>query len=90
MEAQINGIPIVAARSGGIPKTVGQGGIIIDPKDDVDAYVTALRDFEKSPELHKELSGYAIANIQSPDFDPDVQFEILLNFLENRVLAGAL
>lgn len=89
VEAQINGIPVVAARSGGIPKTVGLGGIIIDPKDDVDAYVAALRDLEKTPSLHQELSAHAIANIQGPDFDPDVQFEILLNFLENRVLAAA-
>ena len=89
VEAQINGIPIVAARSGGIPKTVGLGGIIIDPKDDVEAYVAALQNLEKSPELHHELSGHALANIQGPDFDPDVQFGILLNFLENRVLAAA-
>lgn len=44
VEAQINGIPVVAANVGGIPYTFGQGSIfLVESKDDPQSYVDALQ-----------------------------------------------
>lgn len=43
-EATMNGLPCISSNVGGLPETNG-GGILLDP-DDVDAWVTAIRDMD--------------------------------------------
>ena len=43
IEAQLNGIPVVASRVGGVAATLGHGGILVEPRNDPTAYVQALR-----------------------------------------------
>jgi glycosyltransferase involved in cell wall biosynthesis len=43
VEAQINGIPVVASRRGALPETVGPGGILVDPHAPLTEWETALR-----------------------------------------------
>ena len=42
IEAGINGIPTVASDRGGLPESVGEGGILIRDPYDIDAWVTAI------------------------------------------------
>ena len=59
VEAQINGIPVVASRRGALPETVGAGGIVLDAHAPIEEWADALRRaYMPSPEYDK-LSGQA-------------------------------
>lgn len=85
VEAQVSGIPVVAADAGGLPFTVGEGGIVIDPRDDVDAYVTALRSIRSDPDLRAHLSRAALENSCRPEFNPERQVSAFVDFIEARL-----
>lgn len=51
LEAMADGLPILASRIGGLPELVGHGenGLLVEPGD-VDAWVSAVREFAQTPE----------------------------------------
>ena len=49
VEAQLNGLPVLASRRGALPENVGAGGLTLDPHEPVQAWAAALR---------KLLAGY--------------------------------
>ena len=83
IEAQLNGIPVVAANVGGVPYTLGQGGILVTPKDSPAAYVDALRQLRRSRSLYSDLSIAAIRNSERPEFDPQQQVYNFIRIVEN-------
>ena len=85
VEAQANGIPVVAAHVGGIPYTLGQGGILIEPKDKTEAYVEALQRLRTDDNFYMQLSALALKNSQRPEFDPQLQVRNFIRFVENRI-----
>jgi len=85
LEAHINGIPVVAAHTGGIPYTLGQGGILIEPKDDTKAYVKALRRLRQDEEFYQHLSSLALQNSRRPEFDPQYQVQTFIRFVERCI-----
>jgi glycosyltransferase involved in cell wall biosynthesis len=44
LEAQLNGLPVLASNRGALPDTVGDGGRTLDPHAPVEVWVQALRD----------------------------------------------
>lgn len=44
IEAQISGIPVIASNIGGLPESVGEGGILIDPNNKPDTWSRFVRD----------------------------------------------
>ncbi len=59
VEAQINGIPVVASNRGALPDTVGAGGILVDAHAPLDTWEQALRlAYTPSPE-YEQLSDLA-------------------------------
>jgi len=85
IEAQLNGIPVVASDVGGISHTMGQGGILIRPKNNISAYVKALELLINDEERYKKYSDLAIENANSAEFDPEFQFMKFMKFM-NRVI----
>ena len=86
IEAQLNGIPVVAANVGGIPFTVGQGGCIVEPKDEPQAYVDAIRRLRSDENFYAQRSALALQNSQRPEFDPQHQVEKFAQFVTEKVL----
>lgn len=43
IEAQLNGIPVLASNRGALPDTVDEGGLTLDPHEPVEAWAEALR-----------------------------------------------
>ena len=43
VEAQLNGLPVLASRRGALPENVGAGGLTLDPHEPVQAWAAALR-----------------------------------------------
>jgi glycosyltransferase involved in cell wall biosynthesis len=56
VEAQINGIPVVASNRGALPDTVGLGGILVDAHAPIGDWVQALRAAYFPSPLFDELS----------------------------------
>ena len=86
LEAHINGIPVVAARVAGVPYTLGEGGILVEPKHDVEAYVKALQQLEQDPALYEKLSRLALENSQRPELSPGHQLRTFVRFVNEQVL----
>jgi glycosyltransferase involved in cell wall biosynthesis len=85
VEAQVNGIPVVAANVGGIPYTLGEGGILVEPKDKPEGYVEALQRLRNDENLYRQLSALALENSQRPEFDSQHQVKNFIRFVENRI-----
>jgi glycosyltransferase involved in cell wall biosynthesis len=85
VEAQVNGIPVVAANVGGISYTLGQGGILVEPKDNAQGYVEALLQLRTDDNLYRQLSALALENSQRPEFEPQQQVKNFIRFVESRI-----
>ncbi|AFY66669.1 glycosyltransferase [Geitlerinema sp. PCC 7407] len=88
LEAQINGIPVVAAQRGGIPYTVGDGGFLADPYNDPAPYIEALRTLQ-DPQVYSDRAARALANAQRPEFDPQQQVERFIRTVTANLSASA-
>jgi glycosyltransferase involved in cell wall biosynthesis len=84
IEAQVNGIPVVASNVGGISYTLGAGGILVDPADNLQMYVDALKKLRTNESFYKELEELALQNSQRPEFRPQYQVQNFIHFVESR------
>lgn len=69
-EAQANGIPVLASCIGGLPESVGPGGVLISPQADIDAWVRTLRSVWQNPEQYEALATAARDHSIRPEVDP--------------------
>lgn len=60
-EAQISSIPVIASRRGGLPESVGPGGILLDPDAPINGWVAALRKLWLDDRYYSQLSAAALA-----------------------------
>ena len=79
VEAQSCGIPVIASARGGLPESVGDGGMLIDAYRDVDAWTTALTRLLADPEAYARWSARALAHARTDSFTPR---QLALRFLE--------
>jgi glycosyltransferase involved in cell wall biosynthesis len=70
-EAQINGIPSLASRLGGLPESVGPGGILVGPPDSREAWLEALSMIWDDEERYKQLSHRALEHSHRPEIAVD-------------------
>lgn len=80
-EAQVSGIPAVASARGGLPETVGPGGMVIplgEPIERWSAEIEAL--FEDGPR-YAALSAAALGHAARPEMAPDTVVARTLEFL---------
>lgn len=59
VEAQVNGIPVVASTRGALPEVVGAGGLLIDAHAPIDEWELALRKAYQPSRLYDQLSEQA-------------------------------
>ena len=84
IEAHMNSIPVIASNTGGIPSTMGKGGILINPKDDISQYVSTIKRLQTDLDYYEELSLLAFENSKREEFNSQSQFKKLKNcFLEH-------
>jgi glycosyltransferase involved in cell wall biosynthesis len=74
-EAQASGIPVIASRRGGLPETVGPGGILLDPEGPIEDWVKAVRKLWQDDQYYNELSTAALAHAQRPDMNLNHQID---------------
>lgn len=85
IEAQANGIPVIASSVGGIPYTLGQGGILVDSKNDPQPYINALQRLRTDEDYYIQLSALALQNSQRPEFDLQYQVQNFIRLVESRI-----
>lgn len=89
LEAQANGIPVVASRQPGLIESVGPGGVIVDDTDDPMPWLQAIGDVWDEPARYDELVRAAIEHAHRPEVDPEriaARFEALLVALVSRAV----
>ncbi len=85
LEAQMNGIPVVAAARGAIPHTLGKGGCLIRLPHQAAGYVAAIRRLRSSPAFYQKRSAWARANSRRLEFKPSVQAENFVRFVKQSM-----
>ena len=86
-EAQFTGIPVIASDRGGLPDSVGPGGLLLD--DSIESWVHAVRKLWFDHTYYSELSAAALAHSMRQDLDPAVQVEALLSVARKAIRARA-
>ncbi|MCW8930262.1 MAG: glycosyltransferase [Gammaproteobacteria bacterium] len=84
IEAQINGIPVISSRRGGLPEAVGEGGILLEPDTDIEFWVEAINKVYSDPVLYQELSDKAKSNATRLEHSSDYIVATLLTTLRNH------
>ena len=70
VEAQSCGIPVIASARGGLPESVGDGGLLVDDYRNPDAWVTAIGSVIGDEPAYRSWSARALTHARSPAFDP--------------------
>ena len=83
VEAQVNGIPVVASKVGGLPESVGNGGILIDDYKNPNEWVKTLKKLLNSNKLLKELSIAALEH--SRNFDIEISYNKFKNLVKKKL-----
>lgn len=78
IEAHQSGIPVIASNTGGSAFMVGEGGIIIKNKSDVDEWAEAISTMD-----FKEYHPKALANSQRKEFDPDYNVNRFVDYCQS-------
>jgi glycosyltransferase involved in cell wall biosynthesis len=77
-EAQINGVPVLASDRGGLPESVGPGGMIVSHAAPIDEWIDRLSTMWGDAALYEALSRAAAMHARRPGIQPD---ELLSRFI---------
>lgn len=77
-EGQLSGIPVLATRVGGLPESVGQGGLLFDPEADASAWASAIERLFTDDEHHGALGRQARERAVAQDLAPGTLIPALL------------
>lgn len=79
VEAQASGIPAVVSGRGGLPATIGLGGVVVPDPYDADAWTAAVDRLCHDPGECRRLSALAVSN--AARFTPEGSVRALLSLL---------
>lgn len=88
-EAQFSGIPVLSSHLGGLPESVGPGGIMLDPNGPVEPWVETLKRLWSDEEFYREKSAAALAHSKRPQISTDNQIDALLEAAKKLITKTA-
>jgi glycosyltransferase involved in cell wall biosynthesis len=88
-EAQFSGIPVVASDIGGLPESVGPGGILIDPDAPIEVWADAIRRLWTDEAFYAGLSSAALDYSARQALRPDVQVATLSEVMTSAMAQPA-
>jgi glycosyltransferase involved in cell wall biosynthesis len=81
-EAQVSGIPALASNRGGLPESVGPGGLLLDPDGGLDRWTEALARMWDDEAEYARLAELAEQHARRPEFEPRAIAAALLSEFE--------
>jgi glycosyltransferase involved in cell wall biosynthesis len=84
-EAQLNGIPVIAAARGALPETIGAGGLTVPIDDGLEPWLQALDRVTGDPSYYRQLATAALAHASQPDYSADVVADRFIALLAERI-----
>jgi glycosyltransferase involved in cell wall biosynthesis len=88
IEAQSCGIPVLASRRGGLPESVGDGGLCVDDYVNPAAWVTAILGVVESEDRYRLLSARALTHAAGEPFTTAHAARRFLEICADRSLFG--
>jgi glycosyltransferase involved in cell wall biosynthesis len=82
-EAHVSGIPALASDTGGLPESVGRGGILVDPDAGLERWERALARMWDDETEYARLAELARQHSRRPDFEPSATAAKLLPALSD-------
>ena len=77
-EAQFTGIPVVASKIGGLPETVGPGGVLLDPRGPIEPWVDTVKRLWVDEDFYRVTSAAALAHSRRSEINTTCQIDALL------------
>jgi glycosyltransferase involved in cell wall biosynthesis len=84
-EAQVSGIPALASNHGGLPESVGEGGLLVDPAASIEQWEHALSLLWDDEAEYERLAEAARKHAARPSFQPEVIASRVLDALHAAV-----
>lgn len=84
-EAQFSGIPVVTSNRGGLPESVGPGGVVLPHDAPATLWAATLSRLLSDPDRYRALSQAALQHAARADLDPDRQVASLIDTLQRLV-----
>ncbi len=87
-EAQLNGIPVIAADRGALPETVGEGGLLVPIDQGISPWVDALDRLTNDDDLYRRLAAAALAHAARPEQSADILVPRFIALLRDHLSAA--
>ena len=84
-EAHFSGIPVLASRTGGLPESVGPGGILVAKDAPVECWAIHLRRLWTDEAFYRKMSNAALAYAGRPELNTDIQIGAFIRILQNAI-----
>lgn len=84
-EAQISGIPCLASDIGGLPESVGPGGILVDPNASIADWAENLGRLWDNESIYEEFSQRALDHSSREAFQPEVLTRTLVSVIREHI-----
>ncbi len=85
LEAQVNGIPVVARDVGGLGEALGDGGMLMPATASAEAWAESLARLLQDSTLYRRLSDRARQNVQREELQPEVIVDRFLQLARDLV-----
>jgi glycosyltransferase involved in cell wall biosynthesis len=80
-EAQCSGLPVIGSDRGGLPESIGPGGVVIPADAELAGWVAAVRRLWSDTRHYEEMSERALTHSERPEINPDARFETFVNVI---------
>lgn len=85
-EAQLNGIPVLAAARGALPETVGPGGLTVPIDEGLTSWLQALDRLTGDEDFYRQAAAAALAHANRSDAAAEAIGDRFIALLEERIV----
>ncbi len=85
-EAQLNGIPVISSNTGGLPESVGSGGIILDVEATSEEWVTQLSKLWDDISLYRSQVNKALKHAERLEIQPKNLMSIFVRTITAHII----
>lgn len=87
-EAQFSGIPVLASDDGGLPESVGPGGLLVDRNAPIESWHKAIRGMWDDPDEYSRLREAARRHAMRDEIQPTYLYEKFIRICLDHIAAS--